>query len=255
MKPFIYASSQKNFIMGQKIHPLGFRLGITQKHSSQWFARRRNYSQFLLEDHFLRRYIFTSFPDAGIISIGVNRKIHSIRIEISSARPRVLLGAAGSGLESLRQELVKELKKYRYTNKYRNNVRALGVTPTMVTEGEDRGNESISARISIHLTKLNNPNSSAAFLGDFIVEQLEKRIPFRRVLKQAVQRAQRVPVKGIKVQVSGRLNGAEIARSEWVRKGQVPLHTLRAKMEYDSRTAKTIYGLLGIKVWIFQGDQ
>ena len=117
------------------------------------------------------------------------------------------------------------------------------------------GNESISARISIHLTKLNNPNSSAAFLGDFIVEQLEKRIPFRRVLKQAVQRAQRVPVKGIKVQVSGRLNGAEIARSEWVRKGQVPLHTLRAKMEYDSRTAKTIYGLLGIKVWIFQGDQ
>jgi small subunit ribosomal protein S3 len=231
--------------MGQKIHPLGFRLGVSQAHASHWFAKGKQYSQLVVEDHFLRESIYTKFPNAGIDSIHIERQVDKIRIHICSARPRTLLGTSRQGVQSLREELTQKLKNYRQQQLLTNR-------ESKAARGEfDLTNP--LARISIHLTKLSSPDSSAAFLAEFIVEQLEKRIPFRRALKQAVQRAQRVSVKGIKVQVAGRLNGAEIARSEWVLKGQVPLHTLRAKMEYDSRTARTIYGLLGIKVWIFKG--
>ena len=222
--------------MGQKVHPLGFRLGITQKHRSQWFAKPDQYSQLMEEDNLLRQTIAKKFPEAGIVSIAIQRKVDQIRIDICAARPRVIVAFAGQNLDSLRQQLIEVLKEHRL-NSYRSMA----------------DSKRPAAQIALYITKLSNPNISAGFLSDFLVEQLEKRIPFRRAMKSAIQRAQRAQIKGIKVQVSGRLNGAEIARSEWIRKGRVPLQTLRANVEYSYRTANTIYGLLGIKVWTFQG--
>ena len=219
--------------MGQKIHPLGFRLGITQKHRSQWFAKPNNYPELVIEDIFLRKFIFDRFLDAGITQIEIQRKLDQIKIEIKTARPGLLIGRDGNGLEILKKDLEQKLKKFRSIN--------------FLSFQQ-------SAQIAIHITELANPDSEAAFIAEFLVEQLEKRVAFRRAVKQAIQRAQRARVKGIKIQISGRLNGAEIARSEWVREGRVPLQTLRADIDYSYRTAKTIYGLLGIKVWIFKGE-
>lgn len=222
--------------MGQKVHPLGFRLGITQKHRSQWFAKPNQYACLMAEDNFLRQTIAKKFPEAGIVTIAIQRKVDQIRIDISAARPRVVVAFAGQNLDTLRQHLSEALKTYRD----RSYLSVFDV-------------ERPAAQIALYITKLSNPNTSAGFLSDLLVEQLEKRIPFRRAMKSAVQRAQRAQIKGIKIQVSGRLNGAEIARSEWIRKGRVPLQTLRADVDYSYRTASTIYGLLGIKVWTFQG--
>jgi small subunit ribosomal protein S3 len=229
--------------MGQKVHPLGFRLGITQDHRSQWFAKPKQYSLLVVEDHFLRQTIMARFPEAGIVSIDVQRKVDQIRIEVCAARPRVIVAFGGQDLDNLRRYLAQSLRVHRETV----------VPKTMASSSAMPGMAKAQAQIAIYITKLSNPNVSAGFLSDFLVEQLEKRIPFRRAMKSAVQRAQRAQIKGIKIQVAGRLNGAEIARSEWIRKGQVPLQTLRANVDYSYRTASTIYGLLGIKVWTFQG--
>ena len=215
--------------MGQKVHPLGFRLGITRDHYSQWFAKPKDYPQLMVEDHFLRQIIVQKFPEAGIVSIRIQRKVDQVQIEICAARPRVIVTFGGQSLDKLKQYLLTSLK-----------TRQENTRPNI--------------KLAIYIVKLANPNTSAGFLSDFLVEQLEKRIPFRRAMKSAIQRAQRAQIKGIKIQVSGRLNGAEIARSEWLRKGQVPLQTLRANVDYSFRTASTIYGLLGIKIWTFQGD-
>ena len=209
--------------MGQKVHPLGFRLGITRNHYSQWFAKPKDYSELVIEDHFLRQKIIQKFPEAGIVSITIQRKVDQVQIEICAARPRVIVTFGGQDLPQLKQYLLSSL-------------------PT-----------GSRIKLAISIVKLTNPNTSAGFLSDFLVEQLEKRIPFRRAMKSAIQRAQRAQIKGIKIQVSGRLNGAEIARSEWLRKGQVPLQTLRANVDYSFRTANTIYGLLGIKIWTCGG--
>lgn len=252
--------------MGQKVHPLGFRLGVSQEHSSHWFAKSKQYSHLIVEDHFLRQSIFAKFPNAGIASINIERQLDTIKIYICSARPRQLLGFFNkekgiyTGIQDLRSQLTKQLREYRTRQLIISNTFKLP-TDKFDSSHHNGGKEQRQlidlknplAQISIHLTKLADPDSSAACLAEFIVEQLEKRVPFRRALKQAVQKAQKASVKGIKVQVSGRLNGAEIARSERIHKGQVPLHTLRAKMEYNSRTARTIYGLLGVKVWVFKG--
>lgn len=227
--------------MGQKINPLGFRLGITQKHRSQWFVKDSQYSQLTVEDFFLRKKIFSVFAEAGITEIGIQRKLDQIQIEIRTARPGILVGRDGSRLEELRKNLEKQLKKFRSNNFYFYRVPFPGKIET--------------PQIAIHVKKLSNPDLEAGFIADFLVEQMEKRIPFRRAIKQAIQRVQRVRVKGIKIQVSGRLNGAEIARSEWIREGRVPLQTLKANLDYSYRTAKTIYGIIGIKVWIFKGEK
>ena len=301
-----------NIIMGQKVNPLGFRLGVSQKHTSHWFAKSQQYSQLVIEDHFLRESIHKKFPNAGIDSIHIEREVDRISIEIASARPRQLLGFFNReensyvGIQKLRDQLTTQLGTYRQNTRAKNQSKkpmilnvsggptgqpssafpsgvGLGgsqapskestdislndsapsrveqgsVVDTHITKKPKKAAEFISTEgpvyISIHLTKVSEPNASAACLSEFIVEELEKRVPFRRALKQAVQRAQRASVKGVKVQIAGRLNGAEIARSERIHKGQVPLHTLRAKMQYQSRTAKTIYGLLGVKVWVFTG--
>ena len=223
--------------MGQKVHPLGFRLGITHDHYSHWFAKPKDYPELLIGDHFLRQIISQKFSEAGIVSIDIQRKVDQVQINICAARPRVIVAFGGQNLDKLKQYLLNSLKTRSSSEK--------GV----LHPNSGRTN----LKLAISITKLANPNTSAGFLSDFLVEQLEKRIPFRRAMKSAIQRAQRAQIKGIKIQVSGRLNGAEIARSEWLRKGQVPLQTLRANVDYNFRTANTIYGLLGIKVWTFQG--
>ena len=232
--------------MGQKIHPLGFRLNITQNYRSHWFAKANQYPQLVLEDQFLRELLSKRFSDAGISTIEIQRKLDDIKIEISAARPGIIVGRDKNGLESLRKDLTRKIKKNRAQ---KNN---LAVSSNHYKKIDN--NKKQSVQLSIHVIKLTNPNAEASFIADFLVEQLEKRVAFRKALRQAIQRSQRAQVKGIKIQISGRLNGAEIARTEWTRKGRVPLQTLRADIDYSYQTAKTIYGLLGIKIWVFKEE-
>lgn len=232
--------------MGQKIHPLGFRLNITQNYRSHWFAKTNQYPQLVIEDQFLRQYLSEQFSDAGISTIEIQRKLDQIKIEISAARPGIIVGRDKNGLELLRKDLTNKIKR----NRAQKNYSTVSSNNYKKTENQNKQ----SVQLSIHITKLANPNAEASFIADFLVEQLEKRIAFRRALRQAIQRSQRARVKGIKIQISGRLNGAEIARTEWTREGRVPLQTLRADIDYSYKTAKTIYGLLGIKIWVFKEE-
>ena len=213
--------------MGQKIHPVGFRLGITQEHQSRWFAVPGRYPELLQEDHKLRQYIAQKFGrlaqnNAGISEVKIERKADQIDLEVRTARPGVVVGRGGQGIESLRTGLQEML-------------------------GGNR-------QIRINVVEVQKVDADAYLIGEYIAQQLERRVSFRRVVRQAIQRAQRAGIQGIKIQVSGRLNGAEIARTEWTREGRVPLHTLRADIDYAYCTAKTIYGILGIKVWVFKGE-
>lgn len=208
--------------MGQKIHPTGFRLGITQEHRSRWYADAKNYPDLLEEDHKIRKYVKQTLANAGISQIRIERKADQIDLEVSTARPGVVVGRGGAGIESLRLGLQKLL-------------------------GSNR-------QIRINVVEVTKVDTDSMLIGEYIAQQLEKRVSFRRVVRQAITRAQKAGVEGIKVQVSGRVNGAEIARTEVTREGSVPLHTLRADIDYAYCTAKTIYGILGIKVWIFKGE-
>jgi len=183
---------------------------------------QKNYPDLLQEDNLIRKYVTKALNNAGIARIHIARKADQIDLEIHTSRPGVVVGRGGSGIETLREGIQK----------------ALG------------GNRTIR----VNVIEVQKPDAEASLLAEYIAQQLEKRVSFRRVVRQAIQRAQRPDVKGIKIQVSGRLNGAEIARTEWVREGRVPLHTLRADIDYSYCTAKTIYGILGIKVWIFKGE-
>jgi small subunit ribosomal protein S3 len=211
--------------VGQKIHPVGFRLGITQEHRSRWFADSSRYPALLQEDHQIRSYIANDkdLKNAGISDVRIERKADQIQLEIRTARPGVVVGRGGAGIESLRVGLQKEL-----------------------------GNG--SRQIGINVVEVARVDADAALIAEYVAQQLERRVSFRRVVRQAIQRAQRAGAQGIKIQVSGRLNGAEIARTEYTREGKVPLHTLRADIDYSYRTAQTIYGVLGIKVWVFKGE-
>lgn len=215
--------------MGQKIHPTGLRLGITQEHRSRWFADENRYAELLQED-FKIRHFFQKNPlklkgleSPGIAQIRIERKADQIDLEVHTARPGVVVGRGGQGIEELRSGLQK------------------------VLGGGDR-------QIRINVVEVARVDADAALIGEYIAQQLERRVSFRRVVRQAIQRAQKAGIEGIKIQVSGRLNGAEIARPEWTREGRVPLHTLRADIDYAYCTASTIYGTLGIKVWVFKGE-
>jgi len=213
--------------VGQKIHPVGFRLGITQEHQSRWFAEPDRYPELLQEDYKLRQYIEQKLGryaqnNAGISEVRIERKADQIDLEVRTARPGVVVGRGGQGIESLR----------------------LGL------QGALGGNR----QIRINVVEIQRVDADAYLIAEYIAQQLERRVSFRRVVRQAIQRAQRAGVQGIKIQVGGRLNGAEIARTEWTREGRVPLHTLRADIDYSGCTAKTIYGILGIKVWVFKGE-
>ncbi|MGB7412763.1 MAG: 30S ribosomal protein S3 [Thermosynechococcaceae cyanobacterium] len=208
--------------MGQKIHPTGFRLGITKDHNSRWFADTSRYPELLQEDYKVRQYINKQLSNAGLAGIRIERKADQIDLEVRTARPGVVVGRGGSGIEQLRAGLQKEL-------------------------GHDNP-------IRINVIEIARVDAEAALIAESIAQQLERRVSFRRVVRQSIQRAQRAGVEGIKIQVGGRLNGAEIARSEWTREGRVPLHTLRADIDYAYRFASTTYGILGIKVWVFKGE-
>lgn len=218
--------------MGQKVHPLGFRLVTTQKHRSVWFSEFANYPNFLQEDSLIREYLETKSTEAGISRIEIKRNGigNKIEVEIYSARPGILVGNSGNGLSEIYKKLRKIISQEKFSVKNTNKT------------------------IIVNIIELTTPDAEAALIGDFIVSQLEKRVAFRRAIRQAIKRTQVAKVAGIKVQISGRLNGAEMARSEWIREGRVPLHTLRANIDYADKRANTIYGVLGVKVWLFKGE-
>jgi small subunit ribosomal protein S3 len=233
--------------MGQKIHPLGFRLGVTQEHRSKWFANSHDYSKFVLEDNQLREMILKKYPTANIVDICISRRqttqdletkqpVDIIEVSIHTAIPGKIIGRQKENISQLKDVLEKFCQKERLKN------HLFGSSPSQI-------------RILLNILKVQNPYSSAAVIADSLIEQLEQRVPFRAALKKALERIRLAKLEGVKIQISGRLNGAEIARSEWVRKGRVPLQTLRADIDYSSKTAKTIYGILGIKVWAFKGER
>jgi small subunit ribosomal protein S3 len=223
--------------MGQKVHPLGFRLGITQKHQSYWCTNPRLSAIWIQDASFLRQILFAQYSGAGITNIEIQRRDFgspSITIEIQAARPALFVSRETQTLDQLRDQLVNQLYKF-YNKRNLDN-------PGKI-------------QINLHVKPLSNPEIYAAVLAERLVEDLQQRKPYRRAMRQTVQKAIRAGVKGIKVQISGRLNGADIARAENVREGPVPLQTLRADIDYASKSAKTIYGLLGIKIWVFHGEK
>ena len=210
--------------MGQKTHPLGFRLGITQEHKSKWYANFNQYAKVLEEDDKIRTYLNTISQTNSIANVRINRNglNDQIQLNIETGKPGILVGDMGSGLEKLLNNIKKILPENR--------------------------------QLTINVFEVEKVDLNASLLADLVAEQLEKRIAFRRAIREALQRAQKQNVNGIKIQVSGRLNGAEIARKEWVREGRVPLQTLRADIDYATQEANTIYGVLGIKVWLFKSE-
>ena len=210
--------------MGQKTHPLGFRLVTVQNHRSLWFSKYNQYASLLQEDDLIRTFLSSKVRSASISKICIIRDTtgDQIKLEVYSARPGILVGQSGSGIKDIYESLKKMLPPQK--------------------------------QVAINVIEVTNPDQEATLIAAYIAEQLEKRDAFKRAIRRAIQRAQDAGIEGIKVQVSGRLNGAEIARSEWVRDGRVPLQTLRADIDYALRTASTIYGILGIKVWLFRGE-
>ena len=210
--------------MGQKTHPLGFRLGITQDHKSTWYFNFNQYANILKEDDKIRTYLNSIAKVNSISSVKICRNglNDQIQLNIETGKPGILVGESGIGLKNVLTNVQKLVPKTR--------------------------------QVSINVLEVERIDLDANLLADVVAEQLEKRIPFRRAIREALQRAQKQNVKGIKIQVSGRLNGAEIARSEWIREGRVPLQTLRADIDYATKEANTIYGVLGIKVWLFKSE-
>lgn len=210
--------------MGQKTHPLGFRLGITQEHKSSWYSKLNNYSDLLEEDDKIRTHLDKLTKSASISNIQINRNglNDQIELNIETGRPGALVGNNGLGIETLLTNVKNILPKDR--------------------------------QVIINILEVEKVNLNASLIGDLVVKQLEDRVVFRRAIREAMQCAQEDNVSGIKIQVSGRLNGAEIARSEWIREGRVPLQTLRADIDYATKEANTIYGVLGVKVWLFKNE-
>ncbi|EOD7457281.1 30S ribosomal protein S3 [Enterococcus faecalis] len=205
--------------MGQKVHPIGMRVGIIRDWDAKWYAEKE-YAEFLHEDLRIRKFIATKLADAAVSTIEIERAANRVNISIHTAKPGMVIGKGGSEVENLRKEL----------------------------------NKLTGKRVHINIVEIKNPDLDAKLVGEGIARQLENRVAFRRAQKQAIQRAMRAGAKGIKTQVSGRLNGADIARSEGYSEGTVPLHTLRADIDYAWEEADTTYGKLGVKVWIYRGE-
>jgi small subunit ribosomal protein S3 len=206
--------------MGQKIHPVGFRLPVTRNWSSRWYASNRNFAGMLAEDLDVREYLKTKLKNAAVSRILIERPAKNARITIFSARPGVVIGKKGEDIENLKTELARRLK----------------------------------VPVAVNIEEVRKPEIDAQLIADSITQQLEKRIMFRRAMKRAMQNAMRLGAQGIKIMSAGRLNGIEIARTEWYREGRVPLHTLRADIDYGMGEAKTNYGVIGIKVWVYKGE-
>ncbi|MTD40007.1 30S ribosomal protein S3 [Erwinia sp. CPCC 100877] len=205
--------------MGQKVHPIGMRVGIIRDWDAKWYAEKE-YAEFLHEDLRIRKFIATKLADAAVSTIEIERAANRVNISIHTAKPGMVIGKGGSEVENLRKEL----------------------------------NKLTGKRVHINIVEIKKPDLDAKLVGEGIARQLENRVAFRRAQKQAIQRTMRSGAKGIKTQVSGRLNGADIARSEGYSEGTVPLHTLRADIDYAWEEADTTYGKLGVKVWIYRGE-
>lgn len=207
--------------MGQKVNPYGFRLGVTTEWKSRWFADRQEYVGYVLEDWNIRNYLMTELPHAAISRVEVERTRDRLRIDVHTARPGIVIGRRGSEADRLRSGLTK------------------------IT-----GNP----KVQLNIQEIKQPELDAALIAQGVADQLAGRIAFRRAMKRAVQNAQKAGALGIRVQCSGRLGGSEMARTEWYREGRVPLHTLRADIDYGFREAKTTYGRIGVKVWLYKGN-
>jgi len=206
--------------MGQKVHPIGIRLGIVKKHTSTWYADKQDYADKLNTDIEVRDYIKAALANASVSRVDIERPANTARITIHTARPGIVIGKKGEDVEKLRGQISKKM----------------GVP------------------VHINIEEIRKPDLDATLVAKNVTSQLERRVMFRRAMKRVVQNAMRQGAEGIKIQVSGRLGGAEIARSEWYREGRVPLHTLRANIDYATAEAATTYGIIGVKVWIFKGE-
>lgn len=206
--------------MGQKVHPKGFRIGIIEDWDSIWYAERGEYAARVSEDLRLRNFLKKNLFRAGISKIRIKRRANQIEIDIFTAKPGLVIGKGGREIAQLRDELARMTAK----------------------------------QVQINVAEEKNPEASAQLLSESIAAQIEKRVAYKRAMKQVITKALKAGAKGVKVMCKGRLGGAEIARSEWYRRGRVPLHTLRAKIDYGFTEAMTIYGKIGIKVWVYKGD-
>jgi len=209
--------------MGQKVHPIGIRLGITKDWASKWYADSKTFPQYVATDHKIRTFIKSKLKDASVSRISIERPARKAHITIHTARPGIVIGKKGEDIEKLRRQVSSMLDM------------PLG-------------------DVRINIAEIRKPELDAQLVAEGIAQQLERRVMFRRAMKRAVTNTMRLGAEGIKVKVGGRLNGAEIARSEWYREGRVPLHTLRADIDYGFSEAVTTYGIIGVKVWIFRGE-
>ena len=208
--------------MAQKVHPKIFRIGVNKTWSSKWFSKK-DFGEFLRQDERIRKTIKKKYKTGGVALIGIARTANALTVSIHTSRPGVIIGRGGMGVEELKRELTKLL-----------------------------GNPKTALRVEIE--EVDHPELNAELIVQSVIEQIEKRIPFRRVLKQTIERVKRAGAKGIKIMLAGRLNGAEIARTEALHAGSIPLHTLRADVEYSRGAAHTTYGTIGVKVWVYKGE-
>ena len=206
--------------MGQKVHPIGIRLGVVKRHNANWYASPKQYAEYLLKDLQVREFLTKKLKNAMVSNILIERPTGAAKVTISTARPGIVIGKKGEDIELLRKELQTRM----------------GVP------------------VHVNIEEIRKPELDAQIIADGIAAQLEKRVMFRRAMKRAMQNAMRLGAQGIKIMSSGRLNGIEIARTEWYREGRVPLHTLRADVDYATSEAHTTYGVIGIKVWVYKGD-
>ena len=206
--------------MGQKVHPTGIRLGIVKKHASTWYSDKGDYADKLNQDLTVREYIQNALGHASVSNVDIDRPSDSARITIHTARPGIVIGKKGEDVEKLRNEVSKMM----------------------------------GCPVHINIEEIRKPDLDASLVAQNVAQQLERRVMFRRAMKRAVQNAMRSGAQGVKIQIGGRLGGAEIARSEWYREGRVPLHTLRADIDYATAEGNTTYGVIGVKVWIFKGE-
>ena len=206
--------------MGQKVHPVGFRLGINRSWDSLWFAKKGEYGKLLIEDYKIRQFIKKNIKNAGVSEILIERSSKKCVVSIHTSRPGFVIGKKGSDIEKIKKQISK------------------------ITKDE----------VSVNIKEIKKPELNAYLVAENIAQQLEKRVAYRRAMKRAMQGTMRLGAKGIKVCVSGRLAGNDIARSEWLREGSIPLHTLRANLDYAEAEALTTYGMIGVKVWIYKGE-
>jgi len=209
--------------MGQKVHPIGIRLGITKEWTSKWYADSQTYPEYVEQDHRVREFLKSKLKEASVSRIHIERPAKRANITIHTARPGIVIGKKGEDIEKLRNDVA----------------RLLGM---------------VLHDVRINIAEIRKPELDALLVAEGIAQQLERRVQFRRAMRRAVTNTMRIGAEGIKVKVAGRLNGAEIARSEWYREGRVPLHTLRADIDYGLAEALTTYGVIGVKVWIFRGE-